>query len=167
MVPHTDAFLAGLLDAAPDAIVAADESGLILLINAQAERLFGYDRDDLVGKSIELLVPESLRDSHSSYRTGYARNPRPRPMGSGLDLAGRRKDGTTFPAEISLSSFRAGGSTIFAAAVRDATGRRRAESKFRGLLEGAPDAMVESTVRASSNWPTRRPKPSSDTRAPS
>jgi PAS domain S-box-containing protein len=93
-----------LLEAAPDAIVGVTTDGRISLVNAQTERLFGYDRDELIGEPIEILVPDRVRSVHPGHRSGYFSQPQPRPMGAGMELAGRRKNGTEFPCEISLSS---------------------------------------------------------------
>jgi PAS domain S-box-containing protein len=131
-----------LLEAAPDAIVGVDAAGQVLLVNAQTERLFGYARGELIGQPIEMLVPQSVRSVHPSHRSRYAEDPYPRPMGAGMELAGRRKDGSEFPAEISLSAVTTRDGRIFSAAIRDVTDRVRAETKFRGLLEAAPDAIV-------------------------
>ena len=131
-----------LLEAAPDAIVGVSAAGRIALVNAQAERLFGYDRAELLGQPVEVLVPEGARALHPRHRERYLRDPRPRPMGAGMRLAARRKDGSEFPAEISLSAIGTGDGRLVAAAVRDVTDRVRAEAKFRGLLEAAPDAIV-------------------------
>jgi PAS domain S-box-containing protein len=132
----------GLLEAAPDAIVGVDADGRIALVNAQAERLFGYPREEMVGQPVEMLVPEVVRGLHPGHRSGYLSDPRPRPMGAGTALAGRRWDGTEFPAEISLSTLDTDDGVLIAAAVRDVTDRKKAEAKFRGLLEAAPDAIV-------------------------
>jgi PAS domain S-box-containing protein len=137
-----DAANTGLLEAAPDAIVGIDAAGIIVLVNAQTERLFGYPRDELLGRPLELLVPESARRVHPGHRETYVEKPSPRPMGAGMELAGRRRDGSEFPAEISLSTIEVGDDRIFAAAVRDVTERKRAEAKFQSLLEAAPDAIV-------------------------
>jgi PAS domain S-box-containing protein len=131
-----------LLEAAPDAIVGVDPTGVIVLANAQAERLFGYARDELLGSPVEILVPEAVRAVHPAHRQRYLEEPVPRPMGEGMELAARRKDGTEFPAEISLAAIELANGTVVAAAVRDVTERKRAEAKFRGLLEAAPDAIV-------------------------
>jgi PAS domain S-box-containing protein len=114
-----------LLDAAPDAMVCVADTGRITLVNVQAERLFGYQRQDLEGQLIELLVPEDARAVHPRLRAGYLADPVPRPMGAGLQLAGRRRDGSTFPAEISLSSMNTDEGRLVMAAVRDATEQRR------------------------------------------
>ena len=132
----------GLVEAAPDAIVAVDTDGVIGLVNAQTERLFGYDRDELIGQNVELLVPEHARSIHPERRSRYVSDPQPRPMGAGMELAGRRKDGTEFPAEISLSAIDTDEGLLVSAAIRDVSDRKRAEAKFRGLLEAAPDAIV-------------------------
>ena len=141
----------GLLEAAPDGIVACDADGRILLVNSQTELLFGYAREELVGQLVELLLPTALHSQHTQHRAGYMVDPRTRPMGSGLELYARRKDGSTFPCEISLSPVASEGETLITAVIRNISARkraeearRRAEERFRDLLESAPDAIVTS-----------------------
>jgi PAS domain S-box-containing protein len=134
--------LGGLLEAAPDAMVVVDEHGTIVLVNAQTEKVFGYPRADLIGASVDLLVPDALRADHLRHREKYVGEPHVRSMGSGRDLRAVRSDGSEFPVEISLAPLRTDEGLLISAALRDVTRKRREERLFRGLLEAAPDAMV-------------------------
>src|SRR5689334_1539730 len=134
--------LGGLLDAAPDAIVVINQGGTIVLVNAQTETVFGYERSELLGQPVEMLVPGNLHELHRKHRSEYVQEPHVRSMGSGLDLRARRKDGSEFPVEISLAPLESEDGLLISAAVRDVTNKRREERLFRGLLEAAPDAMV-------------------------
>jgi PAS domain S-box-containing protein len=134
--------VASILDSMPDAIVVVDAAGKIRLFNLQAEVLFGHRRAAVVGRPIEILVPGESRPGHPALRTEYFTEPTFRPMGGGRELTAVRADGFAFPAEISLSALETEEGRFVAAAVRDCTERRRAEAKFRGLLEAAPDAVV-------------------------
>jgi len=136
-----EAFLL-LLDAVPDAMVVADDTGRIVMANRHAAALFGFELDELVGLQVERLVPERYRSAHLGHRSGFFRAPGTRPMGAGLELFGLRKDGTEFPVEISLSPVDTDAGTLAISAIRDITERKRAEAKFRGLLESAPDAIL-------------------------
>ena len=134
----------------PDAIVGAHADGAIVLCNSQTERLFGYTRAELVGQPVEALVPERFRPMHAAHRGRYADDPRTRPMGADLDLFGRRKDGSEFPAEISLSSVEADDGLLMLAAVRDVSERVAAErerSRLEGELMRAREAEVEREKR--------------------
>jgi len=111
------------MEAAPDAMVCVNGDGRIALVNAQTERLFGYGRDELVGQPVEILVPDQVRDLHPGHRAGYVADPRPRPMGAEMQLAGRRRDGSTFPAEVSLAAMGTDEGLLVTAVVRDVTER--------------------------------------------
>jgi PAS domain S-box-containing protein len=137
-----DARFGGLLESMPDGIVMANSTGHIVLANGQAERLFGYDHAELRGRAIETLLPERMRSAHVGHRSAYFSQPRARAMGAGFDLLGLRKNGSEFPLEVSLSPIETDEGTLVMSAVRDASESRKAEQKFRGLLESAPDAIV-------------------------
>ena len=126
-----------LLESAPDALVIVDREGQILLVNGQTERLFGYPREEIVGVSVELLLPDRYRAGHEAHRTRYVDAPTFRPMGAGLELFGRRNDGTEFPIDISLSPIEMDGTVLVAAAIRDATERKAVEDEMRRLADEA------------------------------
>ena len=131
-----------LLEAAPDAMVIVDGRGKIVLVNSRTEELFGYRRKELLGYSVEVLLPVRLHGRHIHHWMDHVKEPRQRPMGAGFELFGLRKDGSEFPVEISLSPIQTSQGLLVSSAIRDLTVRKKAEDRFRGLLEAAPDAMV-------------------------
>lgn len=141
-LPESETVYRALIDAAPDGIVIVDQKGRIVLVNAQTEKLFGYQRAELLNQPVEILVPERERAKHRFDRAGYASDPVLRPMGAGLELHGLRKDGTEFPVEISLSPIQTDSGLLVSSAIRDISERKRAEKRILALLDSAPDAMV-------------------------
>jgi diguanylate cyclase (GGDEF)-like protein/PAS domain S-box-containing protein len=132
----------GLLESVPDAIAIVNDIGQIVFTNVQTQTLFGYAQAELLGLAIEDLLPQRYRGMHSAHRSDYLMRPRARAMGSQRELYGLRKDGIEFPVEISLSPLQIDAGTLVMCAIRDVTDRKRADQKFRDLLEAAPDAMV-------------------------
>jgi PAS domain S-box-containing protein len=142
---HTQTLERELLEFAPDAVVGVDVRGEIVLVNSRTQAMFGYSRDELLGNQIEMLVPEAVRDGHVAYRDGYFEAPRTRPMGAGIDLRARRKDGTEFPCEISLSTVATETGLMGLAAIRDITERRRDQDELRRAvrrLQAATDVAL-------------------------
>jgi PAS domain S-box-containing protein len=138
-----------LMVAVPDATVVINEEGTIILINKQLENIFGYVREDLIGKTIRILIPERFHKIHPQHRMRYFRNPEVRPMGTGLKLYGRRCDGTEFPVEISLSPLKTPDGMLAIAAIRDITRRIEAERKIRQLATLLSEAEQREQQRIS------------------
>jgi two-component system, NarL family, sensor histidine kinase DevS len=133
------------LEFAPDAVIGVDETGEIRLVNSRTQAVFGYTREELIGESVEMLVPERVRPGHVAHRDGYFEAPRTRPMGAGLDLYARRKDGSEFPCEISLSAVATDSGMMALAAIRDITDRRRDRDELRRAvrrLQAATDVAI-------------------------
>jgi PAS domain S-box-containing protein len=133
---------AAFLEAVPGAIISVESEGTIVLVNSQAESLFGYQQDELVGKSFEVLVPGAFRDDPSRQRPHDSHDPASRWVGAVMVLAGRRKDGSEFPAEVSLASSHLDGRPVVSAAIRATTEYKRGDATFRGVVESAEDAVL-------------------------
>ena len=142
-----EGFFRDLAEAAPDALVVLSE-GRIVFVNGQAEKLFGYPRDELLGQSVEILIPERYRDVHRDHRDHYVQEPRPRQMGAGLNLTGRHKDSTEFPIEISLSPVQTANGLLVSSAIRAVRDRRReVEQRFlAGIVDSSADAIIGKTL---------------------
>src|SRR4030095_10716504 len=120
-----------ILETIPDAIVGVNHSGTIVQLNAQTEALFGYARDEMIGQKVEMLIPAAKRVQHQQHRVDFAAHPRIRQMGEGLDLHGRRKDGSEFSVEISLSPVQTEDGLLVLSAIRDVSARRKIEEDLR------------------------------------
>ena len=138
-----------VVEAAPNAMVMVDRAGKIVMVNSQAERVFGYSRPELIGQPVEMLVPERFRSHHPELRKTFFADPQPRPMGAGRDLYGLKKDGSEFPVEIGLNPIETDEGTMVLSAIVDISARkaselalRESEQRFRLLVEAAPSPMV-------------------------
>jgi formate hydrogenlyase transcriptional activator len=149
--PGSHTMFEKLFEASPDAIVVTDAEGRITSINSQVERLFGYGRQQLIGESVEILVPERFRKAHPGHRGAYNAHASVRPMGAGLELFGRRRDGSEFPVDIMLSPMETAKGRVVISVIRDISDRKKAqeaiqrsEAQFRALFEFSPDAIIAS-----------------------
>lgn len=131
-----------VVEAMPNAMVVANRQGQIELINSQTEKLFGYTREELLGQSVDVLVPERFRGHHPQFRDNYLQQPQARAMGSGRDLFGLRKDGSEFPVEIGLNPITTESGTLVLSSIIDITERKRLEDRFRLVVEAMPNAVV-------------------------
>lgn len=145
----SEARFRSFLEAAPDAMVIADGFGKMVLINEQAEKMFGYARAELIGSPVEILIPERLRERHPAHRAVYAHRPVPRAMGSSLELFARRKDGSELPVEVSLSPLESEEGVLVCSAIRDVSERKKAEearSRLAAIIDSSEDAIIGMTL---------------------
>ncbi|MEX2031337.1 MAG: PAS domain S-box protein, partial [Dehalococcoidia bacterium] len=154
-MPLPDSLFRTLIHFAPDAFVVSDQAGVIVFANAESERLFGYSREDLEGSSVDMLVPESLRATHGGHRADYWADPHTRPMGNGLALVARRRDGSELPVEISLSPVYTDDRRFVVVTIRDVSERRQMEAalrlneeRYRVLAENAQDVVYRMDLRS-------------------
>jgi len=155
---ESEAYFRTLLESAPDAMIIADEDGKIAIVNAQAERMFGYDRKELLGQHVESLLPERFHNSHIGHRKTFAENPTVRPMGSGLNLFGKRKEGSEFPVEISLSPVATASGMFVSTVIRDVTRRKLLEQQIMDARTAAERAnKANSAFLAAASHDLRQP----------
>ena len=143
---ESEAYFRTLLESAPDAMIIVDDEGKITIVNGQAEEMFGYSRDELLGHPVEMLLPERMRNVHTSHRDQFASNPSIRPMGPGLELVGLRKDGSEFPVEISLSPISTSAGGFVSSVIRDVTVRKRMEQEIIAARQAAERAQKANTA---------------------
>jgi PAS domain S-box-containing protein len=139
---ETEEKFKSILESAPDGIVIINADGEIQLTNKQTETLFNYSKDDLLNKKVEVLLPKRFQEGHLAHRMNFFSSPKFREMGAGLELYAKKKDGSEFPVEISLSPIKTKSGVLVSAAIRDITQRKKSAQQFKDLLESAPDAMV-------------------------
>lgn len=155
---ESETYFRHLLESAPDAMIIIDEHGKIAILNGQAEQMFGYERHDILGKPIEVLLPERLRRQHEFHRTTFLARPKLRPMGEGLDLVAKRRDGSEFTVEISLSPVQAGGQKFVSSVIRDVSERKRMEEDIIAARQEAERAnKANSAFLAAASHDLRQP----------
>jgi PAS domain S-box-containing protein len=131
-----------VVEASPNAIVLVDSHGRIAMVNRQTEQMFGYERQELLGQTVEKLLPQDQREGHVDLRRGYQDNPEPRRMGNNRELFGQHRDGRLIPLEVGLSPLRSGEETLVQAVIIDISERKAAEQRFRLVVEASPNAIV-------------------------
>lgn len=157
-IKESETFFQTLLESAPDAMVIVDDEGKIAIVNGQTESMFGYKREELLGREIEMLLPDRLHKGHVAHRKTYAADSKTRPMGTRLDLLGRRKDGSEFPVEISLSPVKATSGTFVSSVIRDVTERKCMEQEIIAAQHAAERASkANSAFLAAASHDLRQP----------
>src|SRR5262249_10536220 len=137
---RADAQFQTLVESAPNGVIAVDADGRIVLVNAQTERMFGYARAELVGQPVECLIPPRLRSGHAVLRQGFVASPHARPMGTGCELFGQRKDGGEFPIEIGLNPIETAAGALVLASMADISERKQAEERISAALDALCDS---------------------------
>jgi PAS domain S-box-containing protein len=155
---ESEAYFRVLIEAAPDAMVIVDDAGEIAIVNGQTEKMFGYDRKEMLGNKIEMLLPDRIRKVHVGHREGFVNSPALRPMGIGMELVGQRKDGSEFPVEISLSAVKTEKASFVSSVIRDVTDRKRMEKEIIAAQEAAERAnKANSAFLAAASHDLRQP----------
>jgi PAS domain S-box-containing protein len=155
---NSEPFFRNLLETAPDAMIIVDEQGKITVVNEQAEEMFGYDRDMMIGETIEFLLPARFRDKHIRHRNAFTNKPTLRPMGIGMELKGCRSDGSEFPVEISLSPVKTGTGSFVSSVIRDVTERKKMEQEIIAAQQAAERAnKANSAFLAAASHDLRQP----------
>jgi PAS domain S-box-containing protein len=155
---ESEAYFRVLIEAAPDAMIIVDDDGEMVIVNGQAEKMFGYDREAMLGNTIEMLLPERIRTTHIGHRRKFQKDPDLRPMGIGMELVARRKDGTEFPVEISLSAVSTAKASFVSSVIRDVTQRKRMEEEIIAARQEAIRAnKANSAFLAAASHDLRQP----------
>ena len=155
---ESEAYFRVLIESAPDAMIIVDDDGEIAIVNGQTEKMFGFDREELIGNKIEMLLPDRIRDAHVGHRSTFSESPSLRPMGAGMELVGQRKDGTEFPVEISLSPVSTPKASFVSSVIRDVTRRKRMEQEIIAARQEAERAnKANSAFLAAASHDLRQP----------